>query len=280
MGMHYGAVIAPTRANEPTDKALVEGAVKLVYQRIFYPLSKHTFFSLSTLNEAIRELLEQYNNKHFSLSTQTRRGEFLSLEKEFLKPLPAHRYTIRQFKRLTVQKMGYVFLSEDKHYYSVPFRFIGRQVQVQYNQHGVEIFADYERIATHQRDASPGNYTTNKDHLASNNRAYSEWSLEYFQRWAKKIGPYTFQFITETILKQTYPEIGYKRALGILTALVKNYGGERVENACERAQGFGRHGYNTIRDILEKGLDREAQNIQFELTIPSHKNIRGNQHYQ
>ena len=37
MGDHYGCVINPTRAYSPQDKALVESAVKLVYQRIFYP---------------------------------------------------------------------------------------------------------------------------------------------------------------------------------------------------------------------------------------------------
>jgi predicted transcriptional regulator len=38
---HYGCVVDPTRPYSPKDKAMVEGAVKIVYQRIFYPLSKH-----------------------------------------------------------------------------------------------------------------------------------------------------------------------------------------------------------------------------------------------
>ena len=46
MGQHYGCVINPTRTYSPQDKALVESAVNLVYQRIYYHLSKMTFFSL------------------------------------------------------------------------------------------------------------------------------------------------------------------------------------------------------------------------------------------
>ena len=46
MGHYYGCVINPTRAYSPQDKALVEGAVKLVYQRIYYEISNMTFFSL------------------------------------------------------------------------------------------------------------------------------------------------------------------------------------------------------------------------------------------
>src|SRR5690606_2635746 len=52
-GLHYGCVIDPTRPHAPQDKALVEGAVNLAYQRIFHPLSKHTFFSLKELNKEI-----------------------------------------------------------------------------------------------------------------------------------------------------------------------------------------------------------------------------------
>ena len=44
--IHYGCAVNPTRTYSPQDKALVENAVTLVYQRIFYPLSKMTFFSL------------------------------------------------------------------------------------------------------------------------------------------------------------------------------------------------------------------------------------------
>ena len=46
MGQHYGCVINPCRAYSPQDKALVESAVNLVYQRIYYHLSNMTFFSL------------------------------------------------------------------------------------------------------------------------------------------------------------------------------------------------------------------------------------------
>ena len=51
---YYGTVILPARVREARDKALVENAVKLVYQRIYAPLRNRTFYSLEELNEAIR----------------------------------------------------------------------------------------------------------------------------------------------------------------------------------------------------------------------------------
>ncbi len=59
---HYGCVINPTRIYSPQDKALVENAVHLAYQRIYYPMRNMTFFSLADLNREIRKLLEGYNN--------------------------------------------------------------------------------------------------------------------------------------------------------------------------------------------------------------------------
>ncbi|WP_211238217.1 IS21 family transposase [Saccharicrinis fermentans] len=41
---HYNCAINPTRSYAPQDKALVENAVQLAYQRIYYPIREMTFF--------------------------------------------------------------------------------------------------------------------------------------------------------------------------------------------------------------------------------------------
>src|SRR5690606_41574310 len=62
---YYGCVINPTRVYAPQDKALVENAVHLTYQRIYYPLREMTFFSIEELNREIRRLLTEYNKLLF-----------------------------------------------------------------------------------------------------------------------------------------------------------------------------------------------------------------------
>ena len=281
MALHYNCVIDPTRPYAPQDKALVENAVNLVYQRIFYPLSKHIFFSLESLNKAIAELLEKYNNYTFSQRNQTRLSEFLSLEKDRLQPLPEAAYQIKYYKRLKVQKMGHVYLSDDKHYYSVPYRYIGKQVQVAYSRSSVEIYHNFQRIATHSRDYTPGKYTTDPNHMSSSHKAYSEWSLEFFQNKAKHIGPSTHQYITGMILQRPYPEVAYKQAMGIIQ-LRKEYSTERIENACQRALSASSYGYHMVANILKKGLDKELDLIesQMKIHIPTHTNIRGADTYE
>jgi transposase len=77
---HYGVVIMPTRVRRPRDKALVEGAVRLVYQRISARLRGQIFHSLAQVNAAIRELLEEHNRRPFSRLPYSRRQLFERVE--------------------------------------------------------------------------------------------------------------------------------------------------------------------------------------------------------
>ena len=125
---HYNCVINPARGYSPQDKALVENAVHLAYQRIYYPLREMTFFSLEDLNQEIKRLLERYNSLLFKRKEASRLELFQSVEREYLKPLPTTRYELKDYCRAKVQKIGYVYFSPDKAYYSVPYRYIGISV--------------------------------------------------------------------------------------------------------------------------------------------------------
>lgn len=279
-GLHYNTVIDPARPYKPQDKALVEGAVRLVYQRIYYPLSKQQYFSLGQLNEAIAQLLERYNDYNFQNKEVSRRQQFTDIEKRCLQPLPPHPYIIRHYKRGKVQKISHVFLSDDKSYYSVPYQYIGKQVEVQYNQNLVEIYYNGNRLASHHKSQGKGAYVTNIKHMPSAHQAYSEWSLDYFVKRAQYIGPHTVAYIERLILQYNYPEKGYKQAQGIL-AFKKQYGAQRLEKACQRAWVYSRSQYGTIETILKKGLDhQELFEDPADHKIRAHENIRGSNYYQ
>jgi len=47
--------------------------------------------------------------------------------------------------------MGFVYLHQDKNYYNVPFRYIGNNVEVQYNSIDIEVYYKSERIASHNK---------------------------------------------------------------------------------------------------------------------------------
>lgn len=280
LALHYGCVIDATRPYHPQDKALVEGAIRLVYQRIFYPLSKQTFFSLTELNRAIIELMADYNEALFQNRQTTRAQLFLELDQPLLSALPAGPYQLRYYKRAKIQKISHIFLSAGKNYYSVPHRFVGCRVEVQYTNHMVEIFYNHERIARHQRSYTAGHYTTVADHMPSTHRAYADWNPDMFERKAALIGPYTQSYIKRLIGQYDYPETGYKQAQGILS-FAKLYSEQRLEQACRRGCCHHWAGYRIIENILKNNLDlTEQAELPLENQIPEHSNIRGGGHYQ
>ena len=276
---HYQTVVLPTRVRKPQDKALVENAVRLVYQRIYAPLRNRTFFSMEELNEAIWDLLEKHNNMYFQKLKTSRVGLFERIEKEALKPLPKERYAIKQCRELTVQFNYHVELREDRHYYSVPWQLKGKRVRVIYDERNVAIYYDNIRIVQHRRSYTPNDYTTLHTHMPPNHRYYATWSSNRFIRWARSIGDNVEEVIKNVLKSRNHPEQAFKSCMGILN-LVKEYGPERLDKACERALYFGFYSYKRIKNVLDRGLEKDALTEQKELFITSHENLRGSEYYK
>jgi transposase len=277
---HYQFTILPARAYRPKDKAVVEGAVKILYNRIYSNIPRKPHSSLEELNEIIRFYLEEHNTIMMKGRNYSRRQQFDEIESKTLQPLPIQKYEFKKQNMVTVMKNGHICLSEDKHYYSVPYKHIGKKVKVIYSRGMVEIYLHYERIAIHKRINSPYNYTTAEDHLASKHKFVSEWNADKFINWAESIHPDVRLFIERILDKKQHPEQAYKSCIGVLS-FAKKIGKERLINACKRALDYGHYNYKIIQSILEKGLDQyndydpDALNAE----MPIHENIRGDEYY-
>jgi len=278
---HYSVSVIPARAYRPKDKALVEGAVKLIYRTIYVPINKSIHTSLSELNTAIKPLLELHNNAFFKNRDYSRRQQFEELEKATLQPLATYRYQIKHQALVTVMKNGHVCLRIDKHYYSVPYRFIGQRVKLLYTSDTLEIYHRYERIAVHVRHMQKHRYTTRAEHLASAHRYLSEWTPEKFRQQAMSVHSDVADYIAKVIETKPHPEQAYKSCSGILS-LVRKVGEERLTNACRRADEYGIYNYPIIVEILAKKLDLPDNNAAppEDDRMPQHDNIRGREYYQ
>ena len=276
---HYQTTILPARSYKPKDKSLVEGAVKILYTCIYTELNERVFSSLEELNTVIQEHLEQVNQGLMKGRNYSRKQKFIETEKETLQPLPLLRYEFKKRAVVTVMKNGHVCLNEDKHYYSVPFKYIGKKVKLVYSRSSIEIFYHLDRIAVHQRIHSPYNYSTIKEHMASTHRFVADWSAEKFIAMAETIHPDVKLFIEKVLDKKQHPEQAYKSCMGIL-ALVKKVGKTRLINACSRALEYGHYNYKIIQTIIEKGLDQYIETEDEQYEMPFHENIRGEEYYQ
>ena len=275
---HYETTILPARAYKPRDKSLVEGAVKILYRRIYVYLKQKQFYSLDDLNQQIWDLLDTHNHKKLTGRPYSRYELYTEDEKQNLRPLPQERFEIKYQSFATVMQNGHALLSQDKSYYSVPYQYVRKKVKFLYTKTSVEIFYKYNRIAIHSRNYKPYYYATIAEHLASTHQFVADWSVNRFVDWASSIDPAVADYIIQIIESRNHPEQAYKSCLGILN-FEKKVGKQRLINACKRALDFRIYSFKAIQNILENNLDN-ADNEQEEFDLPNHNNIRGKNYYK
>ena len=277
MAEHYNTVVLPARVRRPKDKAKVEVGVQVVERWILARLRNRKFFGLGELNQAIREQLEELNDRTMEHLGKSRREFFEELDRPSLKPLPAEPYQFAIWKEAKVHIDYHVEF--DKHYYSVPHQLIGEGVFMRATEHTVEIFHKRRRVASHPRSRARGRHTTQVEHMPANHRHYAEWSPERFLKWAQEIGPQTHDLIETALASRRHPQQAYRTCLGIL-GLAKRFTKERLEAASSRALASGIHSYRGIKNILDTGLDQVPLEEPPSGSLDPHANIRGSSYYR
>lgn len=276
---HYGATILPARPAKPKDKSLVEGAVRITYSWIYAKLRDRVFFSLEELNAAIVEQLEALNARTMQRPGVSRRELFESIEKAELQPLPREWYEIKRFKILTVQFNYHIYLSDDCHYYSVPYRYKGHKVAVLFTERALEVYSGNVRIALHLRNKRKNGYTTQREHMPESHKWQDNWDPGKLMSWAGGKGEDVASVVAAVLDSRQHPEQSYKTCMGILS-LGKTYGDLRLNKACKRALYYDNCTYKVIKNILLNNMDQLEENSgDIAGTLPEHENIRGKNYY-
>jgi transposase len=270
--------VIPARVRKPRDKAKAEAGVLLVERWILAALRNRMFFSLRELNDAISQLLERLNTRPFKKLPGSRQEAFLTLDKPALSALPAEPYEFAQWKPVRVHIDYHVEL--ERHYYSVPYVLVGKQLMLRYTATTVECLYRGERVASHLRSHARRRHTTVDEHMPEHHRlAGHKWSPQRLQRWAESIGTATGALIEQVLRARRHPQQSYRTCLGIL-GLAKSYGDQRLEAACRRALTLGSHSVRSVESILKHRLDEHDVAQQHELDLPSeHENLRGAEYF-
>ena len=279
---HYHTFGYPTRTYRPKDKALVEGAVKIIYTTIFSKIDQKIYHQLDDMNIDILKHLQVHNSSLLTGQSYSRMQQFEELEKQSLQPLNPYPFELMSVQLSTVNKYGHVLLSADKRYYSVPFNLIGKRLKIKYSTRQLSVYDGTEIVSVHDRFTGKGHkYITIQDHLASQHKYLSEWNPQKFMAMATAIDEVVANYISKILSREMYPEQSYKSCSGVLN-LAKRVGKQRLINACKRADSYNLYNYGIIEQILRS----KADYIAFEdeeppnPSMPSHENIRGQDYYE
>jgi transposase len=275
---HYNAAVLPARPHKPQDKAKVESAVKVAGMWILARLRNMTFFSLNELNAAIWPLLEDLNDRPFQKRPDSRRKCYVELEKAHLRPLPVEDFEIFDFKKARVAPDYHVDV--EGHYYSVPYTLVRQLVEVRIKSQLVQIFHQNRMVASHRRNPIRGLHTTVPEHMPPHHRHQAEWTPQRFESWARRSGPGVGEFVAVLLDDRQHPEQAYRACFGLMR-LGKKFSNERLDAACLRALELGARRLKNVKNILERGLDKEALPASEPTTRGAghHENVRGAAYY-
>ncbi len=273
LAAHYGTAIMPARPRKPKDKAKAEVGVQIIERWILARLRHQTFFSLAELNQCIRALLVEVNNKPFRQLKGTRQQWFESLDKPALAPLPKYAYQYTDIKTVKVNVDYHI--QYEQHLYSVPHHLVGEKLELHAKDRLIELYFHHQRVTSHVRQTRPGT-TTQAEHMPVRHEKHHQWTAGRLMNWAKDLGDDVLLWVQALLKQKQHEQQAYRVCLGLLN-LSRSYPAKRLNNACAIANQHSLYRLKQIKSILQSHQDQLLPESKEQLTLlpQSHENIRG-----
>jgi len=256
LAKYYGTAIVPARPGRPKDKALTEGAVKIVMRRFKWKYRNHTFTSIGEINSALIEVCDEINQKPHTRFKVSRFDRWKGIEQANLKQLPPTPFEIIEWKEAKLHPDSHIFC--EGAYYSAPHIHRGKMLKVKLTPSHIEIFYDLERMAMHPRErGNKGKYITNTDHLPPNAKAYHEATPQNLLRQAKYLSDDLHSLLEELFQKSTLAHL--RRAQGFLRearkeidAIGSSVAKSHIQKACKAMIDYDKIRVPYFRDLLNQ----------------------------
>lgn len=247
----YGFLISPCPPADPKKKGIVESGVKYI-KGSFLPLRDYR--SVADGNRQLWEWVLGVAGNRIHGTTHQRPLERFATEKLLLHPLPDIPPELSYWAKLKLH--GNCHVQFEKAFYSAPYPLVHRELWLKATEKTVKLYRDLELVAIHPRLRRPGLRSTVAEHLPPDALAYKMQDPQWCLKEAGTVGPYCLTLI-ETLFADHV--LDHLRAAQGVMALKKHYGDLRLERACQRALAFDAPEYQTVKKILEKGLDQLPQ---------------------
>ncbi len=247
---HYGFLPNPCRVYTPTDKGKIESNVKYIKNNCFKGRDFNTYEEAA---EFLSNWLDKKANKRIHGTTKKIPFEiYKSEELPQLQSLPDDEFIFSKSEKATVRTDCHIVYAGNL--YSVPYSYIGMDVDVIEVNQLLKIFYEGKEIALHTllRNVK-GEHRTDKNHYPRNKTISHEEILSRYRKQMSEIGNHALDFLERFYKTAMYRDHHYRSISGIL-ALARKYGNDAVNRACERANYYGNISYKSIKRICESGL--------------------------
>src|SRR5438067_5920678 len=237
---HYGVVALPCRVRDPDRKGKVESSVGHAKKT---PLKGLRFESLEEAQTYLDRWEERWADTRIHGTTKRQVAAMFAEEKPALQPLPLEPFRYYQYGERTVHLDGCVEV--EAAYYSAPPGWIGRRVQVQWNNAHVRLMDPRtgQLLREHLRQQR-GRHRIQEEDRPSRTPLSTEQSLLR----AEVAGPHISALCQA--LHRAEGQTAVRRILGVL-ALAKKYGIASTDDACATGLETGACTYHFVRRYLE-----------------------------
>jgi transposase len=246
---HRGFVIDPAPPAQATGKPHVERQVPYVRENFF---RGEDFLGRDhAQREVIHWCLDKAGRRTHGTTRRRPLEVFESVEKPALKPLVGERFDPPQWNDVKVHPDHHIRFG--RALYSVPTRYLGKEVTVRADSRLVRIYYAGELVKTHPTQPPGGRHTDYGDY-PKEKTAYAMRNPNYMIELARQRGENIGGFMTR-LLDGDFPWARLRQAQKLMR-LVDKYGASALESACRRALGFDLINVHRVERIVLRGLDR------------------------
>jgi len=241
---HWGFVPLPCRPRHPEEEGIAERGGGYVKDN---GLKGRRFDSLEDLDS----FLKRWNRTVARLRVHgtTRKqvyGHFLEVDKPALSALPMEPFSLFEVGTRTVHPDGHVQI--EGAFYSVPYRLVGEEVRVQWDERLVRVYAGGQCVAVHTR-AIPGTFATQGDHRPEHKPARQEAYEAMLLAKAEHIGPRALAWARAATIVRG---VRAYRLLQGMVSLTRSHPRERVDWACGVSLEREVFCYQTLRRLVDQ----------------------------
>jgi transposase len=237
---HYQAIAMPCRIKDPDRKGKVESSVGHAQKT---PLKGQRFETLKEAQAYLDRWEEHWADTRIHGTTKRQVAAMFAEEKPALRPLPVEPFRYFQYGERAVHMDGCVEV--EAAYYSAPPGWIGRRVNVQWDQRNVRLLDPKtgQLLREHRREPRGAHRILPEDRQQKTPFT-TQQLLQRAANASAAIGTFS-----KTMYAQQ-GQVAVRRIQGILS-MAKKYGIAAVDDACSAASAVEVYEYPFVRRYLE-----------------------------